>query len=296
MTKAGLKPRRSLRRLATLLLILLLGGAVLVGVLGLFDAFSNRLEVTEYRIATPKVTAEVRLAVLADLHGCSYGPGQQELVEAIAAAAPHAVLYAGDVLDDKFPHDHTLTLFEALQGQYPAYYAAGNHEFWSRQIESYKAIVERYGITVLSGETELLQTPQGQRVAIAGVDDPAAGRRAFVAQLEQVQTAVNPAVYTLLLSHRPEKREDYRPLGVDLVLSGHAHGGQWRLPLLLEQGLLAPNQGLFPRFTSGLQQEAATDYIASRGLAKESTPLVPRIFNRPELVIVILEPALSAAN
>ena len=261
-----------------------------MGALKLLNAFSNRLEVTAYILRTPKVTATVRLALLADLHGCYYGPGQRELVEAIDEAAPHAVLYAGDMLDDRLPHDHTRTLFRELQGRYPAYYAAGNHEFWNHRLQPYREIVEQYGIRVLAGEAVLLQTPQGQRVAIAGVEDPAAGRAGFDRQLAAVAHSVDPAVYTILLSHRPEKRQDYRPIGVDLVLSGHAHGGQWRLPRLLEQGLLAPNQGLFPAFTNGLQQEAGTSYIVSRGLAKESTRWVPRMFNQPQLVIIQLEP------
>ena len=90
--------------------------------------------------------------------------------------------------------------------------------------------------------------------------------------------------YTILLSHRPELFEHYVSRGFDLVLCGHAHGGQWRIPRILN-GLYAPNQGLFPQYAGGQYDSDATTMIVSRGLARESTRL-PRIFNRPELVLV----------
>ncbi|MDR1674446.1 MAG: metallophosphoesterase, partial [Oscillospiraceae bacterium] len=95
--------------------------------------------------------------------------------------------------------------------------------------------------------------------------------------------------FTVLLSHRPERIEELLPLSPDLVLSGHAHGGQWRFPLLLENGLLSPNQGLFPKYANGEHFFEHTVLIVSRGLARESTKVIPRIFNRPEIVIITLK-------
>jgi len=95
--------------------------------------------------------------------------------------------------------------------------------------------------------------------------------------------------FTLLLSHRPERIEDYLGYPFDLILSGHAHGGQWRLPGIVN-GLYAPNQGLFPKYAGGRYDFEDTAFLVSRGLARESTK-IPRVFNRPELVVVDLIPA-----
>jgi len=99
-------------------------------------------------------------------------------------------------------------------------------------------------------------------------------------------------MFTILLSHRPEIIEEFLPLKPDLVLSGHAHGGQWRIPVILENGLFAPNQGLFPKYTNGEYFFGDTELIVSRGLARESTA-VPRVFNRPEIVFIVITSALQ---
>ena len=109
----------------------------------------------------------------------------------------------------------------------------------------------------------------------------------FDKQLKQADEAVNKEEFTILLSHRPELAERYQKYDFDLVLCGHAHGGQWRLPGVIN-GLDAPHQGVFPQYAGGRFDFENQTLIVSRGLAREST-LVPRIFNRPELVIVDLE-------
>ncbi|MBQ4118259.1 MAG: metallophosphoesterase, partial [Oscillospiraceae bacterium] len=90
--------------------------------------------------------------------------------------------------------------------------------------------------------------------------------------------------FNVLLVHRPEYIEQYAKLGFDLVLCGHAHGGQWRIPGVLN-GIYAPGQGVFPKYAGGIYEVNGTTLVVSRGLAKESTP-IPRVFNRPELVII----------
>ena len=134
----------------------------------------------------------------------------------------------------------------------------------------------------------------GARIRISGIDDPDSDRFpsrsvSYVEQLNRLgKESIDDGLFTILLSHRPERIEELLPLNPDLVLSGHAHGGQWRLPVLLENGLLSPNQGLFPKFTNGKYFFGDTKMIVSRGLARESTRIIPRLFNRPEIVIVTL--------
>jgi predicted MPP superfamily phosphohydrolase len=118
------------------------------------------------------------------------------------------------------------------------------------------------------------------------VDDPESGN--FESQLTAAARGVNAGTYTVLLSHRPELFSRYAARNFDLVLAGHAHGGLWRIPWILN-GVVAPNQGFFPKYTSGWYHEGATTMIVSRGLAREST-LIPRFCNRVELVTIDLLP------
>ena len=145
------------------------------------------------------------------------------------------------------------------------------------------------GAVVLEGQA-LPVTAAGQPLLIAGVDDPAAGEEIWRAQMEAASAGADGAAFSVLLSHRPERAEEYAGLGFDLVLAGHAHGGQWRIPGLIN-GLIAPNQGLFPKYAGGMYDlGGGTAMIVSRGLARESTR-VPRLYNPPELVVVDVVPA-----
>jgi len=123
-----------------------------------------------------------------------------------------------------------------------------------------------------------------------GVDDPSLqtdylfgdAESAMKAQLQTLMREKN--AYTVLLSHRPELFDVYAENGVDLILSGHAHGGQFRLPFI--GGLAAPNQGLFPEYDGGLYTNNGTNMIVSRGVGNSIVPF--RFNNRPEVVLVEL--------
>ena len=157
------------------------------------------------------------------------------------------------------------------------------------------ALLARYGVRRLSGEMVTV-TVKGQALNLCGVDDPDASAvhpaynggnsRSFLQQLTHVGTQPRSGNYTMLLSHRPEPFRFYACYGFDLALCGHAHGGQWRIPGLLN-GLYAPHQGLFPKYAGGKYQKGGTTMIVSRGLARENTR-VPRFYAPPELVIVDL--------
>ena len=152
----------------------------------------------------------------------------------------------------------------------------------------------RYGVTVLAGTWSDL-TVRGETIRVFGVDDPegfeaAPGEAVPAGWLEQWETCragLEEGMVSVLLSHRPELTELYRGSGFDLVVSGHAHGGQVRVPLLLN-GLYAPNQGFFPQYAGGLYDLDGTALAVSRGL---SISRLPRVFNPPEAVVIDLVPA-----
>ena len=266
----------------------------------ILPGFYNALKVVIYPLPSKGVSQPVRIALVTDLHSCSYGKEMKTLLDALDNQAPDLVLLAGDIFDDKLPDDNTEAFLRGIGGKYPCYYVTGNHEYRSgpEGFARKMAFLEACGVTRLSGDMAELVI-KGSKLCVCGVDDPDAwsvGRAfdpraedSFSAQLAGVSALADPDSYTILLTHRPERFDDYCACGFDLVVAGHAHGGQWRIPGILN-GLLAPNQGLFPRLAGGKYEQDSTVMIVSRGLARESTG-VPRWYNRPELVIIELQPA-----
>ncbi len=250
-------------------------------------AAGGRLRVARYALPTEKLGGRVRLALLSDLHSCYYGPRQGQITEALARQRPDAVLLAGDIADDRRPHANAFALLRQLGRQYPSFYVSGNHEVWSGELPWLKERFAAYGVTVLAGGCRRLFL-RGQRLSLFGVDDPSIGRRRQARQSIAAARQMRPEEFNLLLAHRPEFAPCYAALGYDLILAGHTHGGQWRLPGLCN-GVYASGQGLFPKYAGGEYRLGATALIIGRGLARESTP-VPRVFNRPELVLVDLVP------
>lgn len=251
------------------------------------SALDTRLAVRRYTIATDKLQGLVRLALVTDLHSCRYGEGQHRLLDTLEEAAPDLVLLGGDIFDDELPADPALDFLKGAVQRYPCYYVTGNHEFWTGRVPEIKAYLAGLGVQVLDGDC-IAVAVRGETINLCGVDDPEGGESMFSRQLEQTWQGRRPGIYSVLLAHRPERMGQYAGGGFDLVLSGHSHGGQWRIPGLIN-GLFAPDEGFLPGHAGGLYNIGVSRLLVSRGLARESTR-VPRIWNRPELVIIDLQP------
>ncbi len=256
-------------------------------------ALNPTLHVQTYEVKSEKMTSRMRIALVTDLHSCRYGENQADLIRAIGEKNPGIVLLGGDIFDDILPNDRAEQMIKGIAGKYPCYYVTGNHEYWSGNIDGILETVRSYDVTILSGTYETIEL-NGQKINVCGVSDPDVVSYTEMEvgteeQLEMLKDVQKSGDYTILLAHRPEEIERYSEYGFDLVLSGHTHGGQWRLPGIVN-GLLAPDQGWFPQYAGGEYFVNGTKLIVSRGLARESTR-IPRIFNRPELVVVNLESA-----
>ncbi len=254
-------------------------------------ALDERLILRTYTVASPKLTAEVRLAVVTDFHSSD---NADDVVAMVASCAPDAVLLVGDLFDDDTanrPTERTLSLMRQLSAQYPCYYVSGNHEAWTGEMDALYQQTEEAGVTVLRMSSGVL-TVRGQRIALCGIPDPYemvfSGAPDTEEQIRQALEDVDSADFTVLLAHRPELLAKYAQFPLDLVVSGHAHGGQVRIPGVLN-GLYAPNQGWFPKLAGGAYTQDGTTLIVSRGLAVRTR--LPRIFNRPEVVLVRCVPA-----
>ncbi|MGI6173591.1 MAG: metallophosphoesterase [Christensenellales bacterium] len=250
--------------------------------------FYSGLKVQTYTIRSEKVTQAFRIALIADLHSCFYG---EELIEAVHAQQPDLVLFGGDIFDDELADDNAAALLSALGARYPCYYVTGNHEHWSgASAFAEKMRIVRESRVVRLDDEAVHITVRGVPVNLCGVGDPDGMHAADLdGALEKVAGTCGNGGFSILLSHRPERFAEYCRYPFDLVLSGHAHGGQWRIPGLVN-GIFAPDQGLFPKYAGGIYTKNGTMMIVSRGLARETTP-VPRFYNRPELAIVDMLPS-----
>lgn len=259
-----------------------------LAILYVFLYFNNHwLVVSEHMYESDKVPAAfdgLRVVQVSDLHDALFGEGNKRLIDKIRMAEPDVIFITGDVVDsNRYNLQQSLQAVNEFVKIADVYYVLGNHEVATNQVTKiYKSLTE-LGVTVLSNDSLLIERG-GQQVAIVGIEDPLMNKHTK----DMLQTAlvgVPGETMTLLLAHRPEKFSSYANANIDLVFSGHAHGGQVRIPGV--GGLISPGQGYLPKYTSGIYEEADTKMVVSRGLGNSIVPF--RILNLPEIVVVELK-------
>ena len=228
-----------------------------------------------------------KIAQVSDLHNAAFGKDNHKLIEALENAEPDVIVVTGDVIDSRRTDvDVAYHFFEAAIGIAPVYYVTGNHEARLDMYPTFQSRIEDVGVHVLRN-TSIELIKNNETVTLAGVDDPLFEQASTeeATMMNQLGRALpEESNYTMLLSHRPEHFSLYEQAGVDLVFSGHAHGGQVRLPFI--GGLIAPHQGWLPQYTSGKYESGETTMIVSRGLGNSLFPV--RVNNPPELIVVTL--------
>lgn len=262
--------------------------------LGIWTLWGNiALEVNEYEIVSdriPEAFAGFRIAQVSDLHNKDFGEGYGQLLTLLSEINPEIIVVTGDLIDSR-QTDLDIALEFAWQAGKIArvYFVSGNHEARVPEYEDLKIGLVKAGVVILENHKVQI-TREGESITIMGIDDPSFqedylfGDSVSVARqaIEDLQSESDG--YTILLSHRPELFDVYVDTGMDLVFSGHAHGGQFRLPFI--GGLVAPNQGFFPKYDAGQFTEENTTMIVSRGVGNSIIPI--RFNNRPEIVLVTL--------
>ncbi len=272
--------------------------AVLLCVLAAWTAWGNTaLCVSETVVASggvPKGFSGFRMAFLSDLHDAEFGEDNEKLLETIAGLRPDIIVITGDIVDSRRTDIEAAVRFvECAAKLAPVYYVTGNHEARLSNSAELRAGLVSAGAVVLDDSVVELKRG-GDRLTLLGLCDPdfviegdLLGEVPAMTEAKLSGLADSAAGYTVLLSHRPELFESYVKCGVDLVLCGHAHGGQFRLPFV--GGLFAPGQGMFPKYDAGLYRKGETAMVVSRGLGNSVFPF--RLNNRPEVVAVELERA-----
>ena len=255
---------------------------------------NNQIKLTEYIITSSKVPESFtcfEIAQVSDLHNTEFGEENTKLLELLSEIEPHIIVLTGDLIDSRHTDIEIALDFAGKATQIaPVYYVSGNHEARVPEYEELKMGLAEAGVTVLENQKVQI-TRDGESITLMGIQDPSFRTDYLFGDAEVVSKQAISELqnesdgFTVLLSHRPELFELYVDTGVDLVFSGHAHGGQFRLPFV--GGLVAPNQGFFPKYDSGQFIEENTTMIVSRGVGNSIIPF--RINNPPELVVVELK-------
>lgn len=248
--------------------------------------------VTHYTIKNgrlPEAFQGFKIAMVSDFHNAGFANDNSRLIEMIKKEDPDIIAITGDLVDSsRTDIDTSVRFVSRLSEIAPCYYITGNHESWiGDKLKELEEKLIAVNVIILHNEHVLLER-DSERIQLAGIDDPDfIDRDTFVQEsIEKMQieeTGLSEG-YTILLSHRPETFKAYVDEKIDLVLAGHAHGGQFRLPFV--GGLIAPNQGFFPKYDAGVYRQDSTVMIVSRGIGNSIIPV--RIGNRPEIVIVEL--------
>lgn len=267
--------------------------AIALLALVIWTVWSNiTLDVTEYTVSDPEIPAAFdgfTIAQVSDLHNDWMGEPGGKLLIALQEAQPDMIVITGDMIDSRRTDIPAALEFAAEAVQIaPCFYVPGNHEARISEYETFKKGLLDLGVTVLENEKRMILRSD-QTISLLGVVDPTSAVDYTKDRAEQIMDENLASIsredgFTILLAHQPELIDIYTKHGVNLVLSGHVHGGQLRLPFV--GALYAPSQGLFPKYDAGLFREGDTQMIISRGVGTSVIPL--RFHNPPELVLITL--------
>lgn len=271
----------------------------------LFCSYQNRhLETTYYTYKAEQLGADLegyRIVQISDLHNVKFGKNNQKLVDRIRECEPDMIVLTGDLVDSNHTNvDRAVQFVDEIVKICPVYYVTGNHEYWLEKSE-YDELMDGLvsaGVVIL--DNQVVEISRGDaKFRLVGLDDRSLADGTLEALLSDESIRNNQAEQkeetadnedsgekelTVVLAHEPQYLARYAGTGVDLVLSGHAHGGQFRLPFV--GGIVAPDQGFFPEYTAGEYYMNGTEMIVSRGLGNSVIPV--RLFNYPEIVCVDL--------
>ncbi len=261
------------------------------GALCVIKGIDNRLEVTHYNISSEKIPESFngfKILQISDYH-CDMIPG---LISEIQNENPDIIVSTGDLADDKGSYLPAIRLCERLADIAPVYAVTGNHDIWRNDYERFERELSLTGVITLHNERVKLRRGGGE-ILLAGIDDPFSKNSSKIAENLQNSLSKFPryAGYSILLFHRANLFEQLKFQGFDLILAGHMHGGQFRLPS--GRGVVAPKSSwvsktpiFFPKYVAGRYRSPHTDMIVNRGIGNPM--FIPRLFNRPEITAITL--------
>ena len=254
------------------------------------------LQTTETALVSPALPPAfdgLRIVELADLHGRVFGRGSRRLLAAVRRAEPDLICIDGDLFDEHTDLAMLPPLLRGLCAIAPVYYVTGNHEWRVPGLRGILVQMRACGVTVLQDDWRVLRRGEDALV-LAGTDDPCgpAERKTPAELIADIRAEAGEAAFLLLLTHRNDQLPQWSALGVQAVLAGHCHGGVVRLPFV--GGLFGTDRRLFPAWDAGLYRQGETALYVSLGLGYTNVHF--RLFNRPEVAVIVLRRGSPAIN
>jgi predicted MPP superfamily phosphohydrolase len=268
---------KKLKRI-TLLPVMLL---VCVGVLAFAYSQNNTLEVSQIHVSSDRA-GTIRIVHLSDIHGKQFGKENARLTEAIIGQNPDLVVITGDTIDHPTKNlDEMVGFLDILSKSYPVIVISGNHERGLSVRDDFFRMLREVGVTVLENEIYTVHVNESV-VQVLGLDERLREPEDIIRrQLHELEELPGLRV---VLAHYPQRYSiidslSYSEYDFDLMFAGHAHGGQWNLPII--GGVYSPGQGLMPKYYRGLYDDRL---VVSAGLGNAHFPL--RLFNYPQIIVV----------
>ena len=269
--------------------------AFIIATMSLFCTWQNNdITTSQITYSNAKIPDEFngyKIVQISDLHNKEFGKNQGRLLQKVRAVSPDIIVVTGDLVDRrKYDLDTAMIFIKGAVEIAPVYFVSGNHEAWSGDYKNISQRLLSCGVTILD-DNKVKLIKNEANIEILGLSDPDFATSNYMEGTnssklkEQLMILSDDSVFQILLSHRPELIDVYANENIDLIFSGHAHGGQIRIPFI--GGLVAPDQGLFPKYTSGVYKQNQSTLVVSRGLGNSVIPV--RILNRPEIVAVTLQ-------
>lgn len=257
---------------------------VCVGLIIFFLYENKHLVVSYYSVKSEKFAESFdgfTIVQISDLHNARFGKENKRLLDLIDNQNPDMIVITGDLVDSNHANINTVLKFaEDMTAICQVYYVTGNHEYWLSKDDLNDLLtgLRERDVTILDNESVQIEK-DGASFCLVGLDDNNLMDDTLGNLLRD-----NETIFSLVLAHEPQYIQSYANAKADLVLSGHAHGGQFRFPFI--GGVVAPNQGFNPSYTEGEYIVDTTTMIVSRGLGNSIIPV--RLFNDPEIVCVVL--------
>lgn len=254
---------------------------------------NNKLEINNYNIINHNIPSDFnnyKIIQISDFHNTKSKALTTTIIKEIEKQKPNIIVLTGDLIDaNKTNIDITINFIKEINNIAPIYFITGNHEASINNYSYLQDKLEENKVVILDNKLQILEK-NGTEINLIGINDPAMQHNPYETNEDIITSEINSIDfnrnnYTILLSHRPELFKNYVNNNIDLVLTGHAHGGQIRLPFI--GGLIAPNQGLLPKYTNGIKEKNNTTMVISRGIGNSILPF--RINNKPELLIITLK-------
>ena len=257
---------------------------LLLTILLIFLGYNNNaLTCTNYSI---KSTNSLCIVQISDLHNKLFGFKQNRILNKIRMQCPDIIVITGDLVHNS-KHKNAKIFIEHVSHIAPTFFVSGNHEYMAKNYDTLSSLLLQNNIIILDNSSFTFEKCN-IIYTLYGIADPMSKgyeRNYFNYVKNKLDNfSFNSSNCNILLSHRPELFNLYSQYPIQLILCGHAHGGQFRFPFV--GGFIAPNQGLFPKYCSGLHKDNNSIEIISRGLGNSVFPF--RLFNKPEIVSIKL--------